>query len=69
MKNISVDDVLLFGSVGLFATGTAFVALSVTGHVLLSLGLALIVFGPCARPGCADLAAGGAARVGIPSCR
>lgn len=49
MKNISVDDVLLFGSVGLFATGTAFVALSVTGHVLLSLGLALIVFGlPCA---------------------
>jgi hypothetical protein len=45
MNKIPADDALLFGSVLAVALGAAAVSYSLTDHALLSLGLALIVFG------------------------
>jgi hypothetical protein len=42
---IDADDLVLFGSVALFAIGAAFVTAASSGNGLLSFGVALIVFG------------------------
>lgn len=45
MTHINTDDLLLFGSLGVFAVGAALVAASTSGNAILSLGVAFIVFG------------------------
>ncbi len=45
LPKIATDDAVLFGSLGLAAIGAALIAASRTADAVLSVGIALLVFG------------------------